>query len=52
MTPIRSRANPLFKELKRLAESGRERRKSGRSLLDGVHLVAAYEASTTAPSKL
>ena len=45
MTPIRSRVNPFFKELKRLAESGRERRKRGRSLLDGVHLIAAYEAA-------
>ena len=44
MTPIRSRDNPFFKKLKRLAESGRERRKSGRTLLDGVHLVLAYEA--------
>ena len=45
MTPIRSRTNRFFKELKRLAESGRERRKRGRSLLDGVHLIAAYEAA-------
>ncbi len=45
MTPIRSRTNPFFKELKRLAESGRERRKRGRSLLDGVHLIASYEAA-------
>ncbi|MDR1995353.1 RNA methyltransferase [Azonexus sp.] len=44
MKLIRSRDNAFFKQLKRLAESGRERRKSGRTLLDGVHLVAAYEA--------
>ena len=44
MQLIRSRANPFFRNLKRLAESGRERRKTGRTLLDGVHLVAAYEA--------
>lgn len=44
MTPIRSRDNPFFKKLKRLAESGRERRKTGCTLLDGVHLVQAYEA--------
>ncbi len=43
MKLIRSRDNPFFKSLKRLAESGRERRKAGRTLLDGVHLVAAYE---------
>ena len=44
MKLIWSRDNPFFKGLKRLAESGRERRKAGRSLLDGVHLVEAYEA--------
>jgi RNA methyltransferase, TrmH family len=44
VTPLRSRDNLFFKKLKRLAESGRERRKSGLTLLDGVHLVEAYEA--------
>ena len=43
MKLIRSRDNPFFRNLKRLAESGRERRKTGRTLLDGVHLVDAYE---------
>ena len=45
MKLIQSRDNPFFKSLKRLAESGRERRKTGRTLLDGVHLVEAYEAA-------
>ena len=44
MKLIQSRDNPFFKGLKRLAESGRERRKRGLTLLDGVHLVEAYEA--------
>jgi TrmH family RNA methyltransferase len=44
MKLIQSRDNPFFKSLKRLAESGRERRKTGLTLLDSVHLVAAYEA--------
>lgn len=44
MKLIQSRDNAFFRQLKRLAESGRERRKSGRTLLDGVHLVASYEA--------
>lgn len=44
MKLIQSRDNPFFKSLKRLAESGRERRKTGQTLLDGVHLVEAYEA--------
>ncbi|MDR2839549.1 MAG: RNA methyltransferase [Azonexus sp.] len=45
MKLIQSRDNAFFKQLKRLAESGRERRKSGRTLLDGLHLVSAYEAA-------
>ena len=44
MKLIQSRDNVFFKSLKRLAESGRERRKTGQTLLDGVHLVEAYEA--------
>ena len=44
MKLIQSRDNPFFKRLKRLAESGRERRKTGQTLLDGVHLVEAWEA--------
>ncbi|AXS80025.1 RNA methyltransferase [Dechloromonas sp. HYN0024] len=45
MKLIQSRDNAFFKSLKRLAESGRERRKTGQTLLDGVHLVEAYEAA-------
>ncbi len=44
MQLIRSRDNPFFRSLKRLGESARERRKTGRILLDGLHLVQAYEA--------
>ncbi len=43
MKLIQSRDNPFFKTLKRLAESGRERRKAGCTLLDGAHLLTAYE---------
>jgi hypothetical protein len=43
MKLIQSRDNAFYKSLKRLAESGRERRKTGRTLLDGVHLVEAWE---------
>lgn len=42
---ICSRDNPFFKELKRMAQSGRERKKIGQTLLDGVHLIRAYEES-------
>ena len=45
MKLVQSRDNPFFKSLKRLADSGRERRKTGQTLLDGVHLVEAYEAA-------
>jgi TrmH family RNA methyltransferase len=43
---IESRDNPFYKQLRKLAESGRERRKAGRMLLDGVHLVEAREQAT------
>lgn len=39
---ITSRDNSLFKQLKKLADSSRERRKMGQTLLDGVHLVEGY----------
>lgn len=39
---ISSRDNPIFKRLKKLAESSRARRESHMTLLDGEHLLAAY----------
>lgn len=42
MKLISSRDNPLFKHLKKLATSARERKKTQKTLLDGVHLVAVY----------
>lgn len=39
---ITSRDNPLFKRLKKLAESSRERRETCTALLDGEHLIEAY----------
>jgi len=39
---ISSRDNPRFKQLKRLSESARERRQTGKTLLDGVHLLQTY----------
>ena len=41
-TIISSRDNPLFKRLKKLAESARARREARMALLDGEHLLAAY----------
>lgn len=49
---ITSRDNPLFKQLKKLADSSRERRKEGQALLDGAHLVAAYAAVFGEPELL
>ncbi|HZX32453.1 MAG TPA: RNA methyltransferase [Rhodocyclaceae bacterium] len=45
MKHIQSRDNAFFKGLKRLAQSGRERKKTGLTLLDGIHLIEAYEAT-------
>lgn len=39
---ITSRDNPVYKQLKKLAESARERSKESLTLLDGVHLIEAY----------
>jgi TrmH family RNA methyltransferase len=52
MKNIISRDNPTYKQLKKLSESARERRKAGRTLLDGVHLVEAYLAAGHAPDLL
>jgi len=41
-TTITSRDNPVFKRLKKLAESARARREAQMALLDGEHLLAAY----------
>ncbi len=42
MKKITSRDNPTFRQLRALADSGRERRKQNRTLLDGMHLVEAW----------
>jgi TrmH family RNA methyltransferase len=52
MKNIISRDNPTYKQLKKLTESARERRKAGRTLLDGVHLIEAYLAAGYAPDLL
>lgn len=52
MKNILSRDNPTYKQLKKLAESARERRKAGQMLLDGVHLVEAYLAGGGLPQLL
>ena len=42
VTFISSRDNLLYKELKQLASSSQARRRTGRTMLDGVHLCDAY----------
>ena len=52
MPRISSPQNPRFKDAVRLAESSRERRKSGRCVLEGEHLVAVYIDRVGAPETL
>ena len=42
MKHIASHENAHFKALKKLCQSGRERRKTGRAVLDGMHLIEIY----------
>lgn len=44
-TLITSADNPQFKLARKLAQSGRERRKTGLTLLDGLHLIQAWQDS-------
>lgn len=44
-SPITSRDNAQYKVLRKLAGSGRERRKSGLTLLEGLHLIEAWRSS-------
>lgn len=52
MKRIDSSANPRFKALRRLVESSRERARSGRSVLDGAHLVEAYLEQAGPPEQV
>ncbi len=52
MTTITSADNPRFRDLAKLQQSGRERRKSGLALLEGVHLVEAYHQQRGLPEQL
>ena len=49
---ITSPENPHFRALVKLQHSSRERRKAGRSLLDGVHLVSAYLELAGVPEEI
>lgn len=52
MTAIRSRDNPFAKQLIGLAHSSRDRKKTGLTVLDGIHLVRAYQAAMGAVQAL
>lgn len=45
MKAIQSRDNPQFKALVKLASSSRERRRAGSTIIEGEHLVRAYQES-------
>ncbi len=49
---ITSADNAQFKALLKLVQSSRERRLAGYSLLDGVHLLQAYQQQLGAPEQL
>lgn len=49
---VNSRDNAVFKSVARLVASAAERRKSGLSVLDGTHLVAAFLDSGGTPEEL
>src|SRR5690242_18171227 len=50
--PITSSDNHRFRALLKLQQSSRERRKAGRSLLDGAHLTAAYLRNIGSPQEI
>ncbi|MDT3735696.1 MAG: RNA methyltransferase [Denitratisoma sp.] len=52
MKKITSRDNATFRQLRLLAESSRERRKQGKTVLDGIHLVSAWIDRFGPPSLL
>lgn len=52
MKAITSADNPRFRTLLKLAQSARERRTAGMSLLDGIHLVSAYYENVGAPAEI
>ncbi|MFT3850126.1 MAG: RNA methyltransferase [Propionivibrio sp.] len=52
MRQIASRDNPHFKALKKLCQNGRERRKTGRVVLDGIHLIESYVQRFGSPEEI
>jgi TrmH family RNA methyltransferase len=52
MKHIVSRDNARFRELKKLCHGSRERRKTGRIVLDGIHLIESYAARFGLPDEV
>jgi TrmH family RNA methyltransferase len=52
MKAITSRENPGYKAIARLAASSSERRRSGLSLIEGAHLLAAYLETGEKPKEV
>lgn len=52
MKSVYSSSNARYKALRRLVESSQERKRSGLSVLDGAHLVAAYLEHTGLPEQV
>ena len=52
MQRVTSRQNERLREVARLIESSRDRRKSGRCVLEGAHLIDVYTARVGAPETL
>lgn len=52
MKTITSRENPLLKSARKLVASSKERKKAGKTLLDGIHLVTAYYQAGGVPEAL
>lgn len=52
MKTVTSAENPRYRALLKLAQSSRERRTAGMSILDGIHLVSAYAEHVGAPSDI
>ena len=52
MKTITSRDNPLFKQLSKLAQSSRERKKIQQTLIEGVHLLQTYRDAVGQPLQI
>lgn len=52
MKEITSRDNPFFKQLRQLAQSSRERKKTQQTLIEGIHLVETYREAIGNPKAL